>query len=122
VRHKGDDSRRLDKEPAVSLIQNAQKYDARCYIATKDARDYIIACQCLLDMDIKEASCDGGATECVRRRGSLVYKMYVLVKAGATRSAPQMLSLYWAVSKRQVRESTIRTGVHELCILGSVKD
>jgi hypothetical protein len=68
-----DDSRRLDKEHAVSLIQNAQKYDARCHIATKDARDYIIARQCLLDMGIKEASCDGGATECVRRRGSLVH-------------------------------------------------
>ena len=68
-----DDSRRLDNEHAVSLIQNAQKYDARCHIATKDARDYIIARQCLLDMGIKATSCDRGATECVRRQGSLVH-------------------------------------------------
>jgi len=73
MRHKGYDGRRLDEEPAVSLIQNAQKYDDQCHIATKDDRDFIIACQCLLDMGIKEVSCDGGATECVRRQGSLVH-------------------------------------------------
>jgi len=28
-------------------------------MATNDAKDYIIARQCLLDMGIKEASCDG---------------------------------------------------------------
>jgi len=60
VRHKGDDSRRLYEESAISLIQNAQKYDVRCHIATKDARNYIIACQCLLDMGIQKASGDGG--------------------------------------------------------------
>jgi len=59
VRHK-DDSRRFDEEPAVSLIQNAYKCDARCHIATKDDKDYIIACQCLLDMGIEKASGDGG--------------------------------------------------------------
>jgi len=49
------------------------KNNARCNITTRDARDYIIACQCLLDMDVKEVSCDGGATGCVRRRGSLIH-------------------------------------------------
>jgi len=43
------------------------------HITTKDARDYIIAYKCLLDMGIKEASCDGGGTEYVRRWGSLAH-------------------------------------------------
>ena len=74
VLHKGDDSRRVDKLGAC-CIPHSECTEIQCsmHITTKDAKDYIIVCQCLLDMDMKEAFCDRGATGCVRRWGSLVH-------------------------------------------------
>jgi len=53
----------LDEKPAVSRIQNTQKYNAQCHIPTRDTRSHIIACKCLLDMGIEKASGDGGAKD-----------------------------------------------------------
>ena len=62
MRHKRDDSKCLDEIPAVSCIQNAQKYKAQCHITTRNPRSHIIACKYLLDIGIEKASGDGGDT------------------------------------------------------------
>ena len=67
------------------------------HITTKDARDYIIVCQCLLDMDMKESLC---GRMCQKMGEPCVY-MYVSVETGATQSTPQTLLLDWAVLKCQ---------------------
>jgi len=109
MQYTGDDSRRLDERPAVSLNQNAQKYNAYCHITKRDTRSHIIACRkCRLDMGMGESLDDGGATTHIYAPWEFQTKLlhyfftsnslYMHIKTGAHMGVCTPLGRTWGVA------------------------